>query len=122
MSHGIIPDSAGTPLFIALICVFVVGTFIVAFSLEFLSAEQRRVVRTARQRLFDSQTFRRNRSDPEVAMEPDSRKEKPTVQPSSGRHWPQLRLRRRWAARTKQGAINEAEPGSPTALEDGKAA
>ena len=44
MSHDIIPDSAGTALFIALIVIFVFGTFMVAFCLEYVGAKKNDLV------------------------------------------------------------------------------
>ena len=95
MSHGIIPDSAGTTLFAVLISIFVVSTFMVALSLETIISKKRRVTKFVEEFLFAKSNDDRNDQTAKTKIVPDPRKEKPLLGSEFGRRWTWSGLRRR---------------------------
>ena len=94
MSHDIIPDSAGTALFIALIVIFVFGTFMVAFSLEYVGAKKNDLVKLT-EWLLSKNLERKNDRRFEDGLDSDTSGTESIVQERTGKKWPRFGPRRR---------------------------
>ena len=120
MSHDIVPDSSGTPLFIILVCIFVVGTFIVAFSLEPIVLELSRAARSVK-RVFSVSWWRGQDGEAkEHYIPPKSTKGEASAPPQLDKNWSWSGLRRR-LGKTGHSDRTEDEAEKAVGLENGHA-
>lgn len=120
-NDNIVPSDAGTPLFIILICGFVIGTFVVAFSLETIVFELSRAVGTVKHVIFDSWRRGQESANQKVKIEPDPRKETSLADSRSGSKWSLSGLRRRRVGTPGQSDRTEDEAEKAVGLENGHA-